>query len=207
MYQHRSYIIALESAPDIGGMYLEETKDGLSFRNYENLLLIGGGDHRTGGKGGKWDVLREFASAHYPGASEKYAWAAQDCMTLDGVPYIGRYGKTAEGLYVTSGFNKWGMTSSMAGAVILTDMVQGKKNKYTQVFSPRRSMMKPQLLVNGVTAVGNLLAPTAKRCPHMGCALKWNSAEKSWDCPCHGSRFCNNGGLIDNPATGGLKKP
>ncbi|WP_370864060.1 Rieske 2Fe-2S domain-containing protein [Ruthenibacterium lactatiformans] len=34
----------------------------------------------------------------------------------------------------------------------------------------------------------------------MGCALKWNAQEHSWDCPCHGSRFTQEGGLIENPA-------
>jgi len=205
MYQHRSYVIALENAQNVDGMYLEETKDGLSFRNYGDLLLIGGGDHRTGHQGGKYHVLRGFAKRHYPDAVEKYAWATQDCMTLDGVPYVGWYSDRTRDLYVSSGFNKWGMTGSMVGAMILTDMVQGRKNPYASVFSPSRSIMKPQLLLNGITAVGNLLTPTAPRCPHMGCALKWNRTEKTWDCPCHGSRFERNGKLIDNPATGDLR--
>lgn len=51
----------------------------------------------------------------------------------------------------------------------------------------------------------NLLTFSKKRCPHLGCALKWNEAERSWDCPCHGSRFDEGGGVIDNPATGDLK--
>ena len=38
-------------------------------------------------------------------------------------------------------------------------------------------------------------------CPHMGCALAWNQSEKSWDCPCHGSRFSHTGGLLTAPAT------
>jgi Rieske Fe-S protein len=38
------------------------------------------------------------------------------------------------------------------------------------------------------------------RCPHLGCQLEWNPNEKSWDCPCHGSRFDYKGNLIDNPA-------
>ena len=38
------------------------------------------------------------------------------------------------------------------------------------------------------------------RCPHLGCQLEWNPDEKSWDCPCHGSRFDYKGNLIDNPA-------
>ena len=205
LYQHRSYAIALDNAPDIDGMYLEEREDGLSFRNYKNYLIIGGGDHRTGKTGGNWNVLRSFREKNYSESPEKYSWATQDCMTLDGVPYIGRYGKNAEGLYVASGFNKWGMTSSMVSAIILTDMILGRKNAFAEVFSPQRSMLKPQLLINGFTAAGSLLTPSTKRCPHMGCALKWNKTEHSWDCPCHGSRFENTGDLIDNPAAGSLK--
>ena len=40
----------------------------------------------------------------------------------------------------------------------------------------------------------------------MGCALKYNAAEHSWDCPCHGSRFGEDGGLIDNPATDDIRR-
>ena len=36
----------------------------------------------------------------------------------------------------------------------------------------------------------------------MGCALKWNEVERSWDCPCHGSRFGEDGTLLNNPANG-----
>ena len=202
MYQHRSYAIALEGGPQVDGMYLEETDDGMSFRNYGDLLIVGGGDHKTGKQGGGWPLLRDFASNVYPRTQERFAWATQDCMTLDGLPYIGRYGKSAEGLYVATGFNKWGMTSAMVSAMILTDMILGKQNDFTEVFCPQRSILKPQLLVNGLSAAGNLLTPSRKRCPHMGCALKWNAAQRSWDCPCHGSRFGEDGTLIDNPATG-----
>lgn len=200
MYQHRSYVIALENAPKVNGMYVDEAQKGMSFRNYEDLLLIGGGDHRTGKSGGNWQELRDFAKKHYPEATEKYAWATQDCISLDGIPYIGHYSKQTPQMYVATGFNKWGMTSSMVAAIILSDMVMGKDNEWRQVYSPHRSMLKPQLFMNGVEAVSNLLTSTMKRCPHMGCALKWNKIERTWDCPCHGSRFDNKGQLIDNPA-------
>lgn len=62
MYQHRSYAIVLENAQDVHGMHLEEIKDGLSFRNYKDILIIGGGDHRTGCSGGNWKVLRKFTA-------------------------------------------------------------------------------------------------------------------------------------------------
>ncbi|MFA4960492.1 MAG: FAD-dependent oxidoreductase [Candidatus Pacearchaeota archaeon] len=43
-------------------------------------------------------------------------------------------------------------------------------------------------------------------CPHMGCILNWNSAEKSWDCPCHGSRFTPDGKMINGPAIKNMKE-
>ena len=205
LYQHRSYVIAVKNAGSINGMYVDEVQKGMSFRNYKDLLFIGGGDHRTGKNGGNWEEIRGFAQKYYPNSQEKYAWATQDCMSLDGVPYIGCYSRNTPDLYVTAGYNKWGMTSSMVSAMILTDMLAEKDNEFRKVFSPQRSMLRPQLFINALEATANLLTPTIKHCPHMGCALKWNSIEHTWDCPCHGSRFEENGNLIDNPATGSLK--
>ena len=200
LYQNRSYAVALEHAGDVNGMYIDAAKGGLSFRNYGSLLLLGGGGGRTGTRHGGWRMLREFATSAYPGARELYSWAAQDCMSLDGMPYIGNYSLHTPDLYTASGFNKWGMTSSMAAALLLRDLVLGRENIYRELFSPSRSMLKPQLFLNGLEASKNLLTPTLKRCPHMGCALKWNPLEHTWDCPCHGSRFEGDGKLMENPA-------
>jgi glycine/D-amino acid oxidase-like deaminating enzyme/nitrite reductase/ring-hydroxylating ferredoxin subunit len=43
-------------------------------------------------------------------------------------------------------------------------------------------------------------------CTHMGCHVTWNAAERSWDCPCHGSRFAGNGSVIQGPATRDLER-
>ncbi len=206
LYQHRSYVIAFENAFDVNGMYVDESKNGLSFRNYKNLLLLGGGSHRTGKKGGNWQELTEYAKKWFPNAKEVTRWATQDCMSLDSVPYIGRYSKRTPNLYVGTGFNKWGMTSAMVSAMILSDMVLGKENRFESVFSPSRSMICPQLAVNTAESFIGLLTPTVPRCPHLGCALKYNKYEHSWDCPCHGSRFDKSGELINNPATDDIKK-
>lgn len=116
LYQHRSYVIALENAQNVDGMYVDECKTGYSFRNYENLLLLGGVGHRTGKNGGNWNELRRFKEKYYPDSTEKYFWAAQDCISLDSIPYIGRYSKNTPNLYTASGFNKWGMTGAMLSA-------------------------------------------------------------------------------------------
>ncbi len=207
MYQHRSYVIAYENAVDIKGMYVNEADKGFSFRNYDKYLLIGGGDHRTGKHGGDWKEISEFAAAHYPDAQARYYWATQDCMTLDEVPYIGAYSKKTENLYVATGFNKWGMTSAMTAAMLLRDMIAKKVCSYAPVFSPARTMLRTQLFINAFETTTNLLTPATKRCPHLGCALRWNPQERSWDCPCHGSRFTEHGQLIDNPSTDDLRSP
>lgn len=206
LYQHRSYVIALENAQDVGGMYVDEAKTGFSFRNYGGLLLLGGGGHRTGKSGGNWQELRDFAKKNYPGAVEKYCWAAQDCMSLDSIPYIGKYSKNTPNLYVAGGFNKWGMTGAMTAAMLLCDMVRGRRSDFEELFDPSRNMIRWQLLINGFESAKNLLTPSRKRCPHLGCALKWNPAEHSWDCACHGSRFDESGRVLDNPANGDLAK-
>ena len=206
MFQDRSYVLALENAPDPAGMYIGAEGYGPSIRSSGELLLFGGGAHPTGKKGGGYARLEALAQSCYPRAGIKYRWAAQDCMSLDGMPYIGRYGKNTPELYVATGFNKWGMTSSMVSAMILGDLLLERENPYAKVFSPQRSSMHPQLLINAFHAAANLLTPKRPRCPHMGCALKWNEEEQSWDCPCHGSRFTAEGELLDGPSTGNLKK-
>ncbi len=206
MYQHRSYVLALEGAQPLQGMYVDESKTGLSFRSTGDLLLLGGGGHRTGKQGGAYRELEAFAAQFYPQARIQYRWATQDCMTLDDVPYVGPYSAGTQGLYVTAGFNKWGMTGSMAAAMVLRELLTGGKSPYGDLFSPFRSVLRPQLAVNGAEALMSWLTPTSRRCPHMGCALKWNPQEHTWDCPCHGSRFTEDGCLLENPATGDLPK-
>ncbi|MBQ4120003.1 MAG: FAD-dependent oxidoreductase [Clostridia bacterium] len=201
MYQHRSYVLALKNAQNVNGIYVDEADTGLSFRNYNNLLLLGGRGHRTGKKGGSYTELRHFANIHYPQSKEITHFATQDCKTLDDIAYIGEYSKNTPTLYVATGFNKWGMTSALVSAKLLCDLITGKENCYKEIFLPTRTILRPQLAINGAESVINLLTPTKPRCPHLGCALKYNKAEHSWDCPCHGSRFSKSGKLLNNPAT------
>ncbi len=228
LYQERAYVTAWRNAPDVDGMYVDAAGSGLSFRNQKKILLVGGGSHRTGktiaksrrqrgttagsaarpGRG-EWGLtrLKLEAASCLPQAEFVGAWAAQDCMSLDKMPYIGRYSSSTPDLYVGCGYNKWGMTSAMVSAMILSDLVQEKENEFAELFTPERNMLKPQLAVNALEAVRGILRPVpGKRCSHMGCVLKWNPEEKAWECPCHGSRFGREGRLLDNPARTGLRR-
>lgn len=202
MYQHRSYAAGFVDVPLIDDMYVDEDKKGFSFRVHGDVLLVGGGGHRTGKKGRAWADAETFMKEKFPAAKEVCRFATQDCITLDQIPYIGRYSKNTPDIFVATGFNKWGMTSSMVSAMLLSDLIVGKENKYETLYSPSRSMLHPQLAVNALEAAGGILRPTKPRCPHLGCALKYNPNEHSWDCSCHGSRFSEEGRVLDNPANG-----
>lgn len=147
MHQERSYVIALENAQYAEGMYIDSDEKGYSFRNYKDLLLLGGVSQRTGENeyGGAYDKLREAAKKFYPNAIEKYHWSAQDCVTLDNIPYIGHYSSKTPNLYVETGFKKWGMTSSMVAAMIINDMICGKENDFSEIFSPARFDMSASM--------------------------------------------------------------
>ena len=205
LYQHRSYVLALEGAQLIDGMYLDEREKGHSFRTYGKLLFIGGGDHRTGKKGGGYAELRAFVENNYPHATEKYHWATQDCMTLDNIPYIGRHRTGAKELYVATGFNKWGMTGSMAAAELITDLIVTGKSEWEELYTPKRSVMHRQIVINLGTAAKGFLSIGKPRCSHMGCKLHRNISESTWDCSCHGSRFDESGNVTDNPAKKGIR--
>ena len=199
MYQARSYVMAIENADAIGGTYIDDREEGFYFRQYGDLLLVGKGEHRTGMKTRAINELKAFKERYYPDAKMRCMWANQDCITLDDIPYIGEYGNMPD-VYVATGFNLWGMTGSMVSANILCEKLCGMENIYEKTFATKRCIFKLQLFANLGMALLNMVYPSVKRCPHLGCALKYNKLEHSWDCSCHGSRFEENGKLINNPA-------
>ena len=243
MHQERSYVLALANAAQVDGMWIGAESGAYSFRNYGDLLLLGGGAHRCGenSAGGRYELLRRAAEKWFPDSREVAHWSAQDCVTADGLPYIGRYAKSRGNWYVATGFQKWGMTSAMVSAMLLRDLICGGKNPWAELFDPGRFNAAA---VSGIAAEsGHAVKGLAKeffqipaeqaaeipndhggivmlhgkklgvykdqdgriyavdvRCPHLGCQLEWNPDERSWDCPCHGSRFDRFGNLISGPA-------
>ena len=173
----------------------------------------------------------------------------RDCISLDKIPYIGEFSNTLPNMYVGTGFNKWGMTSSNVAARIITDKITGKENEYEEVFKATRvnpivnkdevknmvSQTAKSLVVerlkgsskenieNMKQETGQILEIDGEKvgvykdiegkvfaikpvCTHLGCILNWNNADKTWDCPCHGSRFDYTGKNINNPAIKDLEK-
>ena len=162
MHQERSYVIALDGAAALNGMYIGMDEDALSLRTYGDLLLLGGGGHRTGHnrEGGKYDSLRAAKERYYKGSVERAHWSAQDCMPHDGVPYIGRFSHDTPDWYVATGFGKWGMSTSMVAAKLLTEAIAGKTQDVFGVFSPARYIpvaAAPQFLKDSAEAAKGLL--------------------------------------------------
>ena len=214
-HQERSYVLALENKPELSGMYYSIDKKGLSLRSAGDILLLGGGGHRTGKITCREGIryLREMAQRYYPDSKECAVWSAQDCMPHDGIPFIGKYSIFRPYWYVATGFHKWGMTSAMVSAVIISNRISGIPDLYEKAFTPQRLLFRAgikNLLIDiGESALGlgkGMFSKRERKCPHMGCRLEWNPQESTWECPCHGSRFSEDGKLRDNPAQKDLGK-
>lgn len=216
-HQERSYVVALKGVKELNGMYYGIDEGGLSFRSRGDTLLLGGGAHRTGicmCKNGKvirskigYTYLKEMAQKYYKDHEEVAVWSAQDCMPHDEMSFIGKYSIFRPNWYVATGFKKWGMTSSMVSAMILSSKICEEKSMYEKTFSPQRFLFRAGIknflidLLESIKGLSKgLFSRKEKRCSHMGCKLEWNNEEDSFDCPCHGSRYSKDGNLLDNPA-------
>ncbi len=147
-HQERSYVLALAGCKELQGMYYSADEGGLSLRSSGDILLLGGEKHRTGKKqaGGAYAALREAACRYFPEGSEVEHWSAQDCMPHDELPFIGQYFYGCRDWYVATGYKKWGMTTSMVAARLLTDMITGAENPYKSAFTPQRHHVRAAFL-------------------------------------------------------------
>lgn len=249
MHQERDYVLEMRGNHRISECFLGIEEAGVSLRPCSaDTLLIGGSSHRAGMEGsGRYEALRAFAAQHFPELREVGCWSAEDCVTVDGVPYIGRFAPTApDGWLVATGFGKWGMTTSMVAARLVTDIACGRRSEYAELFDPARfkpsagaRMLMEETAMSAKHLARSAFAPpdgfavelqkgeaahieangrkvgayrdddgrlwlVEPRCPHLGCELVWNGDERSWDCPCHGSRFGYDGAQLDGPAQIGI---
>ena len=248
----RSYCIAakVRGAPP-QGMSISAQGTTRSVRSYGELLVLGGEGHETGAREAtpeRYQRLEEFARLHWDAVEVTHRWSAQDPISWDHLPVIGRYHPRTSRLFVASGFHKWGLTSGTFAARIISDLIAGRYNPWAERFDPSRvgAPGLPKLLrMNAKVAAdffGDRVLPAktgsaadvpagqarivrdglgktgvfrddsgqvhavSLRCTHLGCLLRWNGAERSWDCPCHGSRFDVDGEVLEGPATKPLER-
>lgn len=250
MYQNTSYIIAVDIGKNkFNGMYINYEDPTISLRSLEQnnktILLIGGNNNKTGDMNtlDKYSNLEKLAYKLYPNSKILHKWNTQDCISIDKVPYIGRFSKYITNIFVATGFNKWGMTTSNIAANIITDMILNKHNKYEWVFKATRYKLTKNLkevyyisnqtiqslIINKFKIkkgnietipndTGKIIKINGKNigiyknkdgrvykvnpyCSHLKCLLTFNNLDKTWDCPCHGSRFDIYGNAINSPAS------
>lgn len=249
LYQEKSYIIVAKTKEEpFEGMYINYIDPIYSMRyqfsDKENVLLLAGGNHRTGEKDNEDDSYKEledFLNKNFPGAEIVSKYSTQDCKSYDKIPFIGQYSNSVDNLYVATGFKKWGMSHSAAAAIILRNKILNIEDDFSDVFNPSRFTVA-QSLGEFFPSVGVILKSFAKRvipapndtediavgkgkiinynsmkigvykdekedyfivnpvCAHLKCALSFNEAEKTWDCPCHGSRYDIKGNVLEGPA-------
>jgi glycine/D-amino acid oxidase-like deaminating enzyme/nitrite reductase/ring-hydroxylating ferredoxin subunit len=252
----RSYALSVRcSRPVPGGMYLSVDSPTRSVRpvDVEGAagLVLEGSSHKPGQTQDTeryYTDLEAWARQTFEVEAVDYRWSAQDYVTVDQVPYIGRCART-ESVYVGTGYRKWGMTGGTVAGMIIADLIDGRDNPWLEVFDATRigtsqaatkfvkenasvgmHFVKDRLQrlrageigelspgIGGIVKVeGNAvgayrdtsgdLHAVSITCTHLGCSLKWNPAETSWDCPCHGSRFTHTGEIIEGPATQPLEQ-
>ena len=167
MYQSTSYVIAVDIGDkSFDGMYINSEQPTFSYRfaNFngsggKRLLLVGGSDHKTGSKidlSNAYKILEDEVRKYYPDCKVLYKWNTEDCITLDKIPYIGDFSYFMPNMYIGTGFNKWGMTSSNVATNIIVDKILGHTNEYENMFTSTR--LHP---VKNNAELGNMIKETA----------------------------------------------
>ncbi|QKE73614.1 FAD-dependent oxidoreductase [Arthrobacter citreus] len=256
LHADRSYALAAKVKTAYpGGMYISADNPKRSLRsikyNNEELVIIGGESHKTGVETRTmtfYENLKLFGEETFGIEDIKFRWSAQDLITLDKMPYIGRLSSKNQNIYVATGFRKWGMTTGTVSAQLISNLILEKEAVDAEVFSPSRFQADPSIkhfLMQNIDVAKHLiegkLEPASRKieelyndegsvvtldgkrvgaykdvngkvhcvdttCTHLGCEVEWNNGEKSWDCPCHGSRFSIYGEVLEGPADQPLKQ-
>ena len=216
-YQELEFAMCVKVKENINNydMYLSADTPNISFRTVlndnERYLLVVGNGRKSGKDYDKngFEFLENIIKNMYYDYEIIDKWIAEDCISLDKIPYIGKYSNFSKNIYVATGFKKWGMTFSNIAANIITDEILNGSSKYSEFFNSTR--IKPiknkEEMKNMISETYNsLIKPkfskdeNKKCCGHLGCKMEFNETTSEWECPCHGSRFEKDGKLIDGPS-------
>jgi nitrite reductase/ring-hydroxylating ferredoxin subunit len=143
----RSYAAAFElpgttAVPD--GMFLSAEQPVRSLRDYpadgRRVLLVGGNGHPVGrarSTQAYLDTLIDWTTAKFPGASLTHSWSAQDYQATNLMPFFGKLPRGLGRVYFATGYNKWGMTNSVAAALDITADILGTRLPWASVIHHR----------------------------------------------------------------------
>jgi len=225
-------------------------------QNYDNnydLLISGGEDHKTGQpdkddipEEERYNLLYLWTKNHFPIIGEiLYSWSGQVLEPLDHLAFIGE-NPTYNNVYIATGDSGNGMTHGTLAGIIISDLILGNENKYSELYDPSRknfktigNFLREQLNIAGryldlftegdvekikdiPLGQGAVIRDDFKKiavykekngnyhtfsalCTHLKCIVEWNNDEKSFDCPCHGSRFNCYGKVINGPVNKDLE--
>jgi glycine/D-amino acid oxidase-like deaminating enzyme/nitrite reductase/ring-hydroxylating ferredoxin subunit len=212
-----------------------------------DLLIVGGEDHKTGQEDdaeSRFKKLEHWARDRFEHTGKvEFHWSGQVLEPVDGVAFIGKT-PAEEHTYIATGDSGNGMTHGTIAGILLTDLICGRKNTWTDLYDPERIRFHPSAAkefakenlnvavqytdyltgsdVDSLREIKRGEGAVVQRgtsklamyrdergtvhecsavCPHLGCIVAWNSTEKSWDCPCHGSRFDPYGMVLNGPAS------
>jgi glycine/D-amino acid oxidase-like deaminating enzyme len=214
-----SHAIAAPRSEAPLGMYLGMGSATRSIRstpgpNGGRYLIVGGEGHKVGqGDSAKaYATLAQWTAARFGVEQVTHRWSAHDLMSPDGLPMIGKLAPWAPRILCATGFGKWGLAQGVSAAAMLCGELVGEPDPKREPFDPGRlnpqgqgiEIVKENVNV-GLHFVGDRLRRTgAPRCTHLGCLVRWNEADETWDCPCHGSRFAADGSVLNGPASAPL---
>jgi glycine/D-amino acid oxidase-like deaminating enzyme/nitrite reductase/ring-hydroxylating ferredoxin subunit len=157
-----------------------------------------------------------------------WRWANEDYDSPDRVPFAGQPSNDARGLYIATGFNGWGISNGTAAGIAIADQIRGQSEPWASIYKPARRVPKgfnqggdTQSSIDDIESIpaghGGVITRGKQKlavwkdvdgrphalsaaCTHKGCVVTWNNAERTWDCPCHGSMFSADGEVIHGPA-------
>ncbi|HKR59605.1 MAG TPA: FAD-dependent oxidoreductase [Pyrinomonadaceae bacterium] len=214
-----------------------------------DVLIVGGEDHKTGqadDANKRYQRLEKWTRERFTIAKKvEFRWSGQVMEPIDGLAFIGPNPLDKKSIFIATGFSGTGMTYGTISGMLLTDLIQGRKNEWAGLYDPSRvtigaarqfakenlnvAAQYTELVTQGeVASARNIkrgrgailrrgltksavhrdedgtLSELSAICPHLGCVVQWNSGEKTWDCPCHGSRYHSDGHVVNGPANRGL---
>ena len=214
-----------------------------------DILIVGGEDHKTGQENDgaeRFARLEQWTRERFPQVGEvEFRWSGQVMEPVDGIAFIGRNPLDSDNVFIATGDSGQGMTHGTIAGMLLTDLLQGRKNRWEDLYSPSRITLRAMgeyaqenlnvagqftdyltageiksvdelkpgegaIMREGVSKLavcrdeGGTVHKLSAVCPHLGCIVAWNSTEKTWDCPCHGSKYDAEGRVYQGPANSDL---